>query len=131
MKIFISVLFMLLLAVPASAKPRDVFPVSCEDLWSAVNVTLSDQGNYRVASVDDLHMRASFIVVGNLTTYTDRVALNTFETGCQMKLAITQVGSDDSDERGFRKRLGKSLAKVRAAKSAAPAQTPATVTGNQ
>jgi hypothetical protein len=130
-KIFISVLFMLLLAVPASAKPRDVFPVSCEDLWSAVNLTLSDQGNYRVASVDDLNMRVSFIVVGNLTTYTDRVALNTLETGCQMKLAITQVGSDDSDARGFRKRLAKSLAKVEAAKSAAPAQTPASVTGNQ
>ena len=131
MKIFVSVLFMLLMAVPATAKPRDVFPVSCEDLWSAVNVTLSDQGNYRVASMDDLHMRASFIVVGNLTTYTDRVALTPFETGCQIKMAITQVGSDDSDTRGFRKRLAKSLVKVEAAKSAAPSQSPALVTGNQ
>lgn len=129
MKTAFSVLFVLLLAAPALAKPRDVYPVSCEDMWSAVNITLSDSGNYRVVAIDDLNKRASFIVVGYLTTFTDKVALTALDSGCQMKLMVTQIGSDNSDERGFRKRLVKSLAKVQAAKSAAPAKPAASAPG--
>jgi len=43
--------------------------------------------------------------------------------GCEMKLATYQIGSDNSDERGFRHRLKRSLAKVQAANAAKPAAT--------
>jgi hypothetical protein len=39
---------MLFIAAPALAKPRDVYQVSCDDLWGAVKDTLSNPNNYGI-----------------------------------------------------------------------------------
>lgn len=107
------VLFTLLSSIPALAKPHDVYPVSCDVLWTAIKGTLGNSNDYSVISINEATLKASFTVVGNLTAYTDTVALTLQDSGCAMKLVVLQVGPDNSDERGFRKRLDKSLAKLR------------------
>jgi hypothetical protein len=111
----------LIVAGPAFAKPKDVYPVSCADLWVAVKDTLDNPGNYGIMSISDSTQQASFIVVGNLTQYTDRIALTAKDGGCAMKESFLEVGSDNGDLRQFNHRVEKSLAKVQAAK---PKQAP-------
>jgi len=115
-KFLIASFFLLVVTAPALAKSRDVYPVSCGDLWAAVHDTLDNPHNYVILSMNDVERRASFTVVGNLTAYTDKLALTATEGGCTMKATILQVGAADSDWRQFHHRLGRSLAKVQAAK---------------
>jgi len=116
MRMVFAVLLALFLVIPANAKSnRDVYPVSCDVLWTAVKNTLGNPRDYGILSVNDLQFRASFVVVGNLVMYTDRVALTERNNGCAMKLTMLQVGADNTDEHGFRKRFGKALAKLQAA----------------
>jgi hypothetical protein len=116
LKFFFTSFFVLVFAAPALAKPRDVYPVSCDDLWAAVKDSLGNPGNYGIESMNDVDRKASFIVVGNLVAYTDHVALTAEGGGCAMKATFFQVGADDSDYRLFHHRLTKSLAKLQAAK---------------
>jgi hypothetical protein len=81
-----------------------------------VKDTLGNQGNYSVISINDLVLRASFTVVGNLTSYKDTVVLTAKESGCAMNATILDVGSDDPDWRQFHHRLAKSLVKLQAVK---------------
>jgi len=115
LKSFIVFLFALVLAAPALAKPRNVYPVSCDDLWAAVKATLGDQGNYGVLSMNDAAHHASFVVVGGLTQYTDKVALTGKDGGCAMDANLLQVGSGSEDYLQFHHRVLKSLAKLQAA----------------
>lgn len=133
MRRIFAVLLALLVVVPAYAKPkRDVFPMPCDVLWSAVKNTLENPKDYGLLAVNDLTLRASFMVVGNLVRYTDRVALIEEGGGCRMDLRMLQVGPDNSDERGFRHRLKRSLAKVERAKSGASGESqPAAPMGQQ
>jgi hypothetical protein len=117
-------LLLLSVAVPAFAKPRDIYPVSCDDLWAAVKDTLGNRSNYGVSSINDLDLRASFVVVGNLTVYTDRVALSATDGGCKMTTDIKEVGAENSDWQQFHNRVGKSLKKLQASKTAKTAATP-------
>ena len=128
-----SVLLALFIAVPAFGKSkRDVYPTSCDVLWSAVKNTLENPKDYGVLSVNDLTLRASFMVVGNLVRYTDRVSLTEEDGRCRMDLRMLQVGPDNSDERGFRHRLKRSLAKVQTAKSGSAGEPqPAVPMGQQ
>ena len=118
------VIFFFLSSVSSFAKEHDVYPMSCDALWSAVKDTLGNQNDYSVIALDEAGQKASFVVVGETTPYRDMVALAARDHLCAMKLTILQVGPDNSDERGFRKRLGKALAKLQAAAPRAPA-TPA------
>lgn len=133
LRTFFAIFLALIVAVPASAKSnRDVYPISCDLLWTAVKHTLENPGDYGILSVNDLTLRASFMVVGNLVRYTDRVELTEQDGGCRMKLTISQVGADNSDERGFRNRLKKSLAKMQAAKPGEPVEAkPPGIVGQQ
>jgi hypothetical protein len=108
-------------SIPALAKPHDVYPVSCDVLWAAVKDTLGNQNDFSVIAIDEAGQKASFVVVGETTPYRDMVALAPRDNQCAMKLTILQVGSDNSDERVFRKRLGRSLVRVQAAMPAKPA----------
>lgn len=94
--------------------------MSCDMLWSAVKGTLKNPNDYAILGLNDLSLKAWFIVVGDLKTYTDHVELTPQGNSCAMKLAMYQIGSDNSDERGFRHRLKRSLAKVEAANTAKP-----------
>ena len=46
LKFLITSFFMLVVAAPALAKPKDVYLVSCEVLWAAVHDTLDNPRNY-------------------------------------------------------------------------------------
>jgi hypothetical protein len=115
-KFLVTSFLMLVVAAPALAKPKDVYPVSCDDLWAAVKDTLNNTNNYTITSTNDLALRISFTVVGNLTAYTDRVVLTPAEGGCSMQASISEVGPAGSDWIQFHHRLAKSLTKLQAAK---------------
>jgi hypothetical protein len=114
---------MLVATAPAVAKPSNLYPVSCSVLWAAVKGTLENPHNYVVVSSDDLRLRTSFVVVGNLTQYTDKVALTAADGGCALKATILEVGSFDGDWLQFHHRLDRSLAKLQAAKPKQSAMT--------
>jgi hypothetical protein len=116
-KFLITSFFLLVVAAPALAKPQDAYPVSCTDLWPAVKDTLNNPHNYGIISMSDAALRASFVVVGNLTQYTDKLTLVTKDGGCAVNAAFLEVGSDNGDWRQFHHRLSQSLAKLQAAKS--------------
>ena len=126
-KSLITSIFMLIVAAPALAKPTDVYPVSCDDLWAAVKDTLNSPSNYGISSIDDVEKKASFVVIGDLVVYTDRVALTARDGGCAMKATILEDGPDNPDWRQFHHRLARSLAKMQAAKP----KPAATATGQQ
>lgn len=112
----IIVSFLLVSSLPVFAKNNhDVYPVGCDVLWTAVKDALGNPNDYGVSSMDDVNERASFVVIGSLTMYRDTVALTPRDNGCAMKLAMLQVGPDYSDERGFRNRLKRAMAKLQAA----------------
>jgi len=123
-KTLVAVFVLFFSVVPAFAKPHDVYPVSCDVLWSAVKDTLENPKDYSVLGMSDSQEKAAFAVVGELTPHTDTVTLTDEGSGCAMDLKIVQNGSDNSDERGFRKRLNKSLAKMQTEKPAKPAAAP-------
>jgi len=110
--------------LPAFAKPHDIFPVSCDALWTAVKDVLGNTRDYSVLGISDSQHAASFVVIGELTSYKDRVALTARGSGCAMNLNISQVGPENSDEAGFRKRLNKALAKLQSSQPAKPAAPP-------
>lgn len=112
----LAVLLLLATSVPALAKPKDDYPVPCNILWTAVRNTLSNPSNYSILGISDSSQNAAFKIVGSLVPYTDRVALMTRDSGCSLKLAFIEVGSDNADLREFRKGVTKSLAKIEAAK---------------
>jgi hypothetical protein len=127
-KTLIVVFFALVFSTPTFAKSHDVFPMSCDDLWTAVKDTLGNPNDYNVIAVDEAAQKASFVVVGETTPYRDMVALAAKGGECSMKLTVLQVGPDNSDERGFRKRLAKSLARLQAG---APGEKPSPVKGQE
>ena len=121
-KLMLIVVFSLIFSsTPSFAKSHDIFPLSCDVLWSAVKDTLGNPNDYSVIAMDEAGQKASFVVIGETTPYRDMVAVSSHDEGCAMKLTMLQVGPDNSDERGFRKRLGKALVRMQAAKPAKPA----------
>jgi len=122
-KSVVAFFLVVLFSVPAFAKPHDVYPVPCDAVWTAIKATLGNENDYKIVAINDYSLRASFVVVGSLKPYTNNVGLSAAENGCAMKLVVLQVGSENSDEMGFRKRLGKALAKLQAAPPAKPAAT--------
>jgi len=78
---------------------------------------MANPHNYGILSMNDLDHRASFIVIGNLNPYTDRVALTAKDAGCTIKTTILEVGADNSDWRQFHHRLAQALVKLQAAKA--------------
>jgi hypothetical protein len=117
LKSLITSFILLLVAVPALAQQRDVYPVSCGDVWAAVHDTLDNPHNYGILSMNDLAQKASFVVVGALTPYTDRIALTAKGGGCQVTEAFLENGPDDSDYLQFHHRLARSLKRLQAAKA--------------
>jgi len=92
--------------------------MSCDDLWVAVKDTLGNKSDYSLASVNDLDLHASFLVVGDLIVYTDRVTLFVKGDGCAIKEDIKEVGAENPNTRQFHKRLEKTLEKLQMAKAA-------------
>ncbi len=109
-------LLMLIVAAPALAKPKDVYPTSCDELWVAVKDTLDNPRNYGIYLMNDADQKASFFVIGHRVVYTDSVALMPKDGGCKMKVNILEEGADNLDWAQFKHRVERSLAKLQVAK---------------
>ncbi|UWZ86877.1 hypothetical protein [Occallatibacter riparius] len=121
LKLVLVAFFLLISSVPSWSRSSEEYPVSCDVVWGAVKDTLySNPRDYGIQSMNNVEWRASFIVLGNLTVFTDRVELRTTDSGCAMKTNIIQIGPDNSDWRRFHKRVGRAIDKMQAA-SGAPA----------
>jgi hypothetical protein len=116
LKLLLMSLLVLVVATPARAKPLDVYPVSCDDLWAAVHDTLDNQHNYAIISIDDFGQRARFVVIGARGNYTQTVKLKARVGGCMADAVIIELGPDNMDWRRFQHRVARSLAKLQAAK---------------
>ncbi|MGA7106294.1 MAG: hypothetical protein WBV28_23205 [Terracidiphilus sp.] len=81
--------------------------------------TLANTGNYTVVASDSERMRASFIVVGALYPGMNAAFLSPRNNGCELEVRMSFTGIDD--EAALRKRVRRSLAKLRAAQPPAPA----------
>jgi len=114
--ILITSFFMLISVAPALAAPVYVYPVSCGDLWPAVLDTLDNQNNYGIISMDDLRLKAYFVIVGARGSYTQNVKLKARNGGCAADANIIELGPDNVDWCQFQHRLRKSLEKLQAAK---------------
>lgn len=111
----ILIFLVLVFDLPAFAKSHDTkTPISCTDLWIAVTNTLHNAANYTVVGTDPEHMKASFVVVGSLYRAMNAVSLIPREKGCEMNVRMGFTGLDD--QAAFRRRVGRSLKKLRAAK---------------
>lgn len=96
---------------------KGVYPVSCDDLWSAIKDTVRNPNNYGLSSLNDLDLRASFVVIGDSFHYTDRVSLIEKNGGCQMKTDIGDIGAENTNFRQFRTRVQRSLGRMQSAKA--------------
>ncbi len=109
-------LFFVLISVPAFGKPNSVYPVSCSDLWDAVRDTLGVARDYAVVAADDSGRTASYTIVGAQHLRVNSVLLNATDAGCEMLVKAPYSGNSNDDEGLFRKRVGRSLARLQAAK---------------
>ena len=121
---FVVAFFLLLFSVPASAKPNDVYPVSCNDLWAAVKDKLGNPLNYGILTMDVATQTAMFTITGATRVRINSVALAPQDSGCQFKLTAKESGFGTDEETTFRKRVAKSLAKLQAAKPAPSPKAP-------
>jgi hypothetical protein len=116
LKFLVASFVMLFVAAPALAKRPDVYPVSCNDLWSAVQATLDNPGVYGNVFLDNVGQRARFVVIGARGNYTQKVELKPMNGGCEANATILELGPDNSDWRQFQHRLAQSLSRLQAAK---------------
>jgi hypothetical protein len=116
LKFFITSFLILTFAVPALAKPIDVYSVSCNELWIAVKDTLGNQNDYVVIAENEGGHMALFILVGALNHYNDKVVLIPKDGGCVANASVPEDGPGNGDWRQFQNRLARSLKKLQAAK---------------
>jgi hypothetical protein len=123
-RLMVLTLLLLLPALPAFGKARnDIYPVPCSQLWDAVTITLGNPGDYKIMTSDDSEMTASYTVTGAVRVRVNSVVLNQQDAGCEMNVKSPDAGYMVDDESTFRKRVGKALARLQAAKPSQPAST--------
>ena len=116
-KLVLTAILMLVSVAPALAKSADVYPVSCDALWPAVKLTLNNQGNYSILSINDLRHQAVFVSVDSASQAAQRLQLKAVGDGCTADDRITQSAPDSSDWEQFQHRLAKSLTNLQAENS--------------
>jgi len=140
-KRIVIVILLLSFGVPAFASThKDVYNVSCNELWRAVKDTLKNSGKYGIISIDNAEMTASYNMGGNLMAKrTNSAMLNSKDNGasCELQVQTAYSGLGTNDAGDFKKRVDDSLAKLKgtpletpapAAAGAPPAATQASLT---
>ena len=130
-RIVISIL-LFSLAVPAVASThKDMYNVSCVELWRAVKDTLRNSGKYGIIAIDNEEMTASYNMGGNLMAKrTNSAVLNNKDNGasCELQIQTAYSGLGNNDAGDFKKRVDESLAKLKSVPlpgAAAPTAAPA------
>lgn len=104
---------LLLLSLPSFAKTHEsTIPAPCARVWSAVKDVLINSGKYRVESIDNEDMLASYGMGGWVAgTRTNSVVLKPQGTdACDMEIQTRYSGVAHNDAGDFRKRVEESLA---------------------
>ncbi|MFZ0684266.1 MAG: hypothetical protein WAM89_01865 [Terriglobales bacterium] len=123
-KLVVTLITLFAMAAPSFAKVhKDVYPVSCGTLWSAVKDTLRNSGKYGILGLVDTEMTATYTMgLGSAgQKRQNSVALNAkSDASCEMVVqsGFSGLGSDDAGD--FKKRVDKSLAKLQPAQPAKP-----------
>jgi hypothetical protein len=133
MKRIMLVVLLLSFAVPTFASThKDVFNVSCNELWRAVKDTLRNSGKYGIIAIDNTEMTASYNIGGNLTgKRVNSAVLNSKDNGasCELQVQTAYTGLVNNDAGDFKKRVDESLAKLKGqplpSPNAAPEQSTA------
>ncbi len=120
-RILFSILLLVLISPAFARTHKERKPLTCAELWVAVDETLGNANNYRVVSMNRESMNASFIVVGALFSQTELVELKPRSQGCELRVRIGFTGNDD--EGAFRARVRRALKRLEEAK-AVPAASP-------
>jgi hypothetical protein len=130
MKRFVILILLATFAAPAFASThRDMYKVSCDELWRAVKDTLKNSGKYGIIAIDNEEMTASYNMGGTLKEKrTNSAVLNSKEKGkaCELQIQTAYSGALTNDAGDLRRRVDESLAKLKSvpiAPAAAPAGT--------
>ena len=128
MKRIVPLVLLLTFAVPTFASThKDVFNVSCNELWRAVKDTLRNSGKYGIIGIDDSEMTASYNMGGNLMAKrTNSAVLNSKDNGasCELQIQTAYSGLGTNDAGDFKKRVDESLAKLKSEPLPSPTTAP-------
>jgi hypothetical protein len=122
-----TVLLLLLLSLTApgfASTHRDVYNVSCNELWRALKDTLRNSGKYGIIAIDNTELTASYNMGGNLMAKrVNSAVLNSKDDGasCELQVQTAYSGAFTNDADDLKKRVEDSLAKLKNA----PLDTPA------
>ena len=124
-RLVVVALLSLAFALPAFGKTyKSTYPVSCNEVWTAVKDTLSNpESNYEVKQIDDNAMHADYdvkhaahvTISGAILQRTNKVTLVPQGAVCEMQVVSNWSGIEHSDRSDFKKRVDESLAKLQAA----------------
>jgi hypothetical protein len=110
-------ILMLALAIPAVASThKDMYNVSCTELWRALKDTLRNSGKYGIIAIDNEEMTASYNMGGNLMAKrTNSAVLNSKDNGasCELQIQTAYSGLGNNDAGDLKKRVDESLAKLK------------------
>lgn len=127
-RLLVSVL-LALTAFPAFASThKDMFNVSCNELWRAVKDVLKNSGKYGIIAIDNSEMTASYNMGGNfMAKRTNSAMLNSKDNGasCELQVQTAYSGIGTNDAGDFKKRVEASLTKLKGQPLPAADQKPA------
>jgi hypothetical protein len=126
MKRFAVTVMMLLIVAPSFAKMhKEMYPVQCNILWSAVKDTLRNSGKYAILGLENSEMTASFLIGSTFSgKRVNSVVLNADGDRCELQVQSTYSGLTHQDAGDFKKRVDASLSK-QTSKPSAPEKSEA------
>jgi hypothetical protein len=128
MKRTVLLILLLSFAVPTCASThKDVYNVSCNELWRALKDTLKNSGKYGIIGIDNAEMTASYNIGGNLTAKrVNSAVLNSKDNGanCELQVQTAYSGWVNNDAGDLKKRVDESLAKLKSEPLPNPTATP-------
>jgi hypothetical protein len=117
MKRFVILILVLSFAVPGFASThKELYNVSCNELWRALKDTLRNSGKYGIIAIDNNEMTASYNIGGNLTgKRINSTVLNSKDngTGCELQIQTACSGLGNNDAGDLKKRVDDSLARLK------------------
>lgn len=126
----IAVLLWFVVALPMFGKTyKTTYPVSCAEVWPAVQETLSVPENYDVVEKDAAKMTAKYDVKhsahvnisGAMLQRQNKVTLVPKGTACEMQVVSNYSGWEHNDQGDFKKRVEDAMAKPKTAPPSEPA----------
>lgn len=123
MRLMVVALVSLTVAAPAFAKTHNsAYPVSCGEVWGAVQDTIKNSGGYSLVVADNTQMTASYTINGAIRHRENSVHLEPQGTNCEMQVQSSYSGMAHDDAGDFKNRVDQSLAKLKGSPPSEPAK---------